>query len=161
MRRVTAGPTSFEFQGPLRAHFGFGTTTVVDTVRVEWPSGIVQVLTDVATNQILPVFEPDPVSAPAPTSEGTAWLGPGSPNPFRGAVSFELRTDARTTPTLAVFDVSGRRLRTLVVAARGPGRQAVRWDGRDESGVPAAAGVYFVRAISGDAVGERRVVLLR
>jgi hypothetical protein len=40
------------------AHFGLGDATKVDTLRIEWPSGIVQELRDVPANQILTVTEP-------------------------------------------------------------------------------------------------------
>jgi len=43
--------------GNLRAHFGFGDATNVDIVRIEWPSGIVQELSNVPTNQFLTVTE--------------------------------------------------------------------------------------------------------
>jgi enediyne biosynthesis protein E4 len=39
------------------AHFGLGDATKVDTLRIEWPSGIVQELKDVAVDQILTVVE--------------------------------------------------------------------------------------------------------
>jgi hypothetical protein len=39
------------------AHFGLGDATKVDTLRIEWPSGIVQELTDVDANQQLEVVE--------------------------------------------------------------------------------------------------------
>ena len=42
----------------LRAHFGLGDATGAATVRIEWPSGTVQELTNVAVDQILPVTEP-------------------------------------------------------------------------------------------------------
>jgi hypothetical protein len=42
---------------PLVAHFGLGDATNADTVRIEWPSGIVQTLTNVAARQILTVVE--------------------------------------------------------------------------------------------------------
>jgi len=45
-------------QDDLRVHFGFGDATAVDTLRIEWPSGIVQELKDVAANRILTVAEP-------------------------------------------------------------------------------------------------------
>ncbi|MDZ7263070.1 MAG: FG-GAP-like repeat-containing protein [candidate division KSB1 bacterium] len=41
----------------LRAHFGLGNATVIDELRVEWPSGNVQTLTNVATNQFLTITE--------------------------------------------------------------------------------------------------------
>ena len=43
---------------PLVAHFGLGDATNVDVLRIEWPSGIVQELQEVAPNQILTVTEP-------------------------------------------------------------------------------------------------------
>ncbi len=42
----------------LDAHFGLGDASVVDSLRIEWPSGLVQELPDVATNQFLTVQEP-------------------------------------------------------------------------------------------------------
>jgi hypothetical protein len=53
MRQVSGG-----LADDLRAHFGLGDATKVDLLRVEWPSGIVQELTDVAPNRILTVTEP-------------------------------------------------------------------------------------------------------
>lgn len=43
---------------PLVAHFGLGNATNVETLRIEWPSGIVQELHDVAPRQALTVIEP-------------------------------------------------------------------------------------------------------
>ena len=51
------------------AHFGLGDATNVTTLRIEWPSGIVQELSDVAADQHLTIVEsqgnPPPVPAPA------------------------------------------------------------------------------------------------
>jgi ASPIC and UnbV/FG-GAP-like repeat/Immunoglobulin domain len=44
-------------QSPLEAHFGLGNATNVDLLRIEWPSGIVQTLTNVAPKQFLTVVE--------------------------------------------------------------------------------------------------------
>ncbi len=44
-------------QDDLRAHFGLGDATNVTTLRIEWPSGIVQELADVSANQILTITE--------------------------------------------------------------------------------------------------------
>jgi hypothetical protein len=44
-------------QPPLEAHFGLGDASIVDTIRVEWPSGSIQMLADVAVNQFLTITE--------------------------------------------------------------------------------------------------------
>jgi hypothetical protein len=54
MREVSGTP----YTGDLRAHFGLGDATNVTTLRIEWPSGIVQELANVAANQILTITEP-------------------------------------------------------------------------------------------------------
>jgi len=41
----------------LLAHFGLGDATNVDVLRIEWPSGIVQELTNVAPKQFLTITE--------------------------------------------------------------------------------------------------------
>jgi hypothetical protein len=54
LREVRAGGA---YGGSLVSHFGLGDATNVDQVRIEWPSGIVQTLTNVAPKQILTVVE--------------------------------------------------------------------------------------------------------
>ena len=46
------------FIGDLRPNFGLGDATNAEIVRIEWPSGTVQELRNVAANQILTVTEP-------------------------------------------------------------------------------------------------------
>jgi hypothetical protein len=45
-------------QGDMRPHFGLGDASLAETVRIEWPSGIVQELQNVAANQFLRITEP-------------------------------------------------------------------------------------------------------
>ena len=54
MREVSGGSIC---QNDLRPNFGLGDATIIDTVRIEWPSGNVQELSDVTPNQILTVKE--------------------------------------------------------------------------------------------------------
>jgi hypothetical protein len=57
MRHVTSTGT-YCAQNDARPHFGLRDATVAETVRIEWPSGIVQELRNVPANQILHVTEP-------------------------------------------------------------------------------------------------------
>lgn len=56
-RAVVAG-NSFKSGFPYEAHFGLGMSTVVDEVRVYWPSGLTTVMTDVPADRTLRVVEP-------------------------------------------------------------------------------------------------------
>jgi flagellar hook assembly protein FlgD len=62
---------------------------------------------------------------------------------------------------LDVLDLSGRHVRALAPRRFEAGAAELTWDGRDDLGRSAPAGVYWLR-VSGDAGdASRRVVLLR
>jgi ASPIC/UnbV protein/VCBS repeat protein len=59
LREIGAGGRG----NPLEAHFGLGDATNVDTVRIEWPSGTVQELHNLAAKQFLTISEPPRLNA--------------------------------------------------------------------------------------------------
>ncbi|MBI1796752.1 MAG: S8 family serine peptidase [Candidatus Eisenbacteria bacterium] len=63
-----------------------------------------------------------------------------------------------STQTILIFDLNGRRLRTLEVGPGVGGR--VTWDGRDTDGRRVPAGVYYARLLSGSFHVQTRLVLL-
>ncbi len=83
------------------------------------------------------------------------------PNPFREStrLRFSLRTEGPAE--LAIFDVSGRRLRALAAGALSAGEHAFTWDGRDDEGRALSAGVYLARLEAEGASESRSLVLLR
>lgn len=78
LRQITGGG-GWGGQQDLRAHFGLGDATNADVVRIEWPSGTVQELYNVAPKQILTITEPPRLSAGmtdgVPQFELKAWPG--------------------------------------------------------------------------------------
>jgi hypothetical protein len=62
--RQIAGGNGGGGQSTLLAHFGLGNATNIDAVRIEWPSGTVQELHNVAVRQLLTITEPLWLSAP-------------------------------------------------------------------------------------------------
>jgi hypothetical protein len=150
--------------------FGLGDAATVDRIVVRWPGGGADSVTTpgaVGINRVI-VWEEGtgPVATGAepvgPANEFVFSLAAGAPNPFVDAthVRFELARDAHVT--LRVFDVSGRRVRTLADGwfPRG-GPHTVRWDGRDANGERVAAGVYFCRLETGVRDQSRRLVRIR
>jgi len=70
-----------------------------------------------------------------------------SMNPFRSTVAIQLRLDSGSgTATVAIHDASGREVRRLFDGSVQSDFLQLQWDGRRQSGVEAAAGMYFVRA---------------
>ena len=108
--------------------------------------------------------ELDPVlSAVRPVaSHGPAFsLLDAAPNPFgdETLVRWSLARNSRVH--VDVYDVAGRRVTTLLDAARSAGPGNVSWNGRDTRGRSVAAGVYFVRAQAAGEMRTKRVVLVR
>ncbi|MEQ1832136.1 MAG: cytochrome c peroxidase [Candidatus Eisenbacteria bacterium] len=88
-------------------------------------------------------------------------LSPSRPTPFRSntLIAYELYTAARVR--LTVFDAQGRSVRRLIDGATQlAGPYSVVWDGRDDHGRPAAAGVYFYRLENGSNSATTRTVKL-
>ena len=67
----------------------------------------------------------------------------------------------RTPVRLAVYDVAGRRLATLLDRELPAGVTDVKWSGVDESGGRVASGIYFVRLSCSRGAQVSRVVMLR
>jgi hypothetical protein len=83
------------------------------------------------------------------------------PNPFNPStqIRFDLHTDASVA--LEVYDLRGRRIRTLVRGALVAGVHEVTWNGRDEHGATVGSGVYVCRLRAGDYEGFIKLALLK
>jgi len=99
-----------------------------------------------------------PTDAPPNALPTEFALLPLAPNPFTTAsvVTFALPRAAHVRAE--VFDLSGHRVKGLLDATRPAGEHRLAWQGDDDAGRPAPAGVYFVRVRAGDNESTRRVV---
>ena len=97
--------------------------------------------------------------------EGTEPLQIGRPvpNPFQGAttIRYAIAGDQAASVKIAVYDVAGRMVRTLEDNLMSPGSHEVVWDGRDDSGLSAPGGMYFIRVTAGQEESTTRVILAR
>jgi len=62
---------------------------------------------------------------------------------------------------LAVFDVNGRLIRTLVNERKTSGKHHAAWDGTNNQGDRIASGVYFLRLTAGNRAVTKKLILLR
>ncbi len=83
------------------------------------------------------------------------------PNPFNQSTQLVLEVPRAVRAELAVFDVLGRKLRTLRLGLFSPGGHKLVWDGRFEDGRPAPSGIYVIRFASESVTLSRKLLLLR
>ncbi len=74
-------------------------------------------------------------------------------------VRFALPREGRVS--LAVYDAAGRLVRVLAQGFYAAGENAAVWDGRDQNGVPVAAGSYFCRLSAGDEHATQTLTVVR
>jgi subtilisin-like proprotein convertase family protein len=81
------------------------------------------------------------------------------PNPFAAdtAIRFAVPGNGAEV-TLAVFDISGRRVRTLAAGFHAPGTHSVSWSGENDAGAKVSSGIYFYRLDSPDFRSTKKVV---
>ena len=63
--------------------------------------------------------------------------------------------------TLAIYDSAGREIARLVDMEQPGGPYTRDWNGRDNSGIMAASGVYFYRLTAGKKTISRKMILLK
>lgn len=106
------------------------------------------------------VFTPR-TAVPGDTVPSATLLPAPAPNPIRGPTTIRFQLDAAARVNLAVFDLSGRRVRVIVDADYPAGTYGLPWDGRDGRGHRVASGVYYLRLQAGGVVETRRLVVRR
>jgi hypothetical protein len=99
------------------------------------------------------------VVLPSGVAAGIAMQAEPNPAARQSTLRFALAASARVTVT--IYDLAGRTVRRLFADVLGSGAQALAWDGRDDKGQPAAAGVYLARVATATGSGTSRVVIVR
>lgn len=88
-------------------------------------------------------------------------LSQNYPNPFNPhtTVSYSLPEDAWVE--ISIYDLLGKRVKTLLRSYCPAGDHRVEWDGRDEQGTELAGGIYFLRLSAGDVTQTRKMIFLQ
>lgn len=91
-----------------------------------------------------------------------SYLSQNYPNPFNPVTTIRFGLPAQGRVTLAVFNILGERVQTLVDdEAKDAGNHASVWDGRDLHGRLVASGVYFVRMRAGQFAKTQKMLLVQ
>jgi hypothetical protein len=108
------------------------------------------------------VLPPDPAQAPGEAARPVFALLPVRPNPNpRGGVSVTFSLERAGRADLAIYDIGGRLVKTLLQDQARSGAQSVFWDGRTDSGVETGAGVFFCRLSAEGRTSVTKIVRIR
>ncbi len=99
--------------------------------------------------------------ADEPTQPDQFVLHPNFPNPFNPETTLKFKLAKPAPVTLHIYDMLGRRVRTLVNGRTSAERHQIVWDGRDDSGAPVSSGVYIARLVAGEQRRSIKMMLIQ
>ncbi len=88
-------------------------------------------------------------------------LSQNYPNPFNPSTNINFALARKERATLIIYDLLGRRVRTLFDRSLDAGEYIVTWDGRDQFGVEMPSGTYLYSFESSAFSETKRMILLR
>ena len=84
------------------------------------------------------------------------------PVPFRSRVTIPFSVESASEPIeISVYDISGRRIKTVLKGFREVGEHEISWDGKFDDGRLAASGIYYIRVKVGVKDRTDKLVLTR
>lgn len=83
------------------------------------------------------------------------------PNPFNPSTTIFFVIEESGHVVIDVFNIRGKRVRTLLNQNLDRGKHSVRWFGEDDYGKKLSSGIYFYRMVSGDYSAVKKMILLK
>lgn len=137
------------YQGPVRLRFHFASNEQYGFEG--WYIDDITITTDLFAG----------VDDDTPAAVRINALRPAHPNPFNPTTVIPFQTTGNGQVELVIYDVTGRRIRTLISRPLDAGRHEAVWDGTGERGSRVASGVYFCTLKTGVYTATQRLVLVR
>lgn len=82
-------------------------------------------------------------------------------NPFSNRVTVKFQIQARSSLNLFIYDINGRKIRTIFNGVKSSGAYSVIWDGRDDTGKKVSSGVYLLRFEANNYSALRKLLIIR
>jgi hypothetical protein len=88
-------------------------------------------------------------------------LGQNYPNPFNPTTHMSVEMPKSADVEVAVYDILGQKIATLLSGQQGAGYHTVEWNGTNQAGLSVPSGTYFIRMISEDFAKVQKVMLMK
>ena len=142
----------------LQIHFGLGDASVADSIIIEWPSGIRQVLENQNANQHLIITE-DTTLTSVNDEVGTINkfdLFQNYPNPFNPNTIIDLQLESAAEINLSVFNQLGELIENLYKGYKDAGRYSFEFNGANFT-----SGVYLYTLKTSEFTRSKKMILLK
>jgi hypothetical protein len=88
-------------------------------------------------------------------------LSQNYPNPFNPTTHMSVEMPKSADVEVAVYDILGQKIATLLNGQQGAGYHTVEWNGTNQAGLSVPSGTYFIRMISEDFTKVQKVMLMK
>ncbi len=129
---------------------------VVAANAIEYQRNGYMILTDFIAQSAQDVNQAGDLATPA-----SFQLCQNYPNPFNPDTRINFDIPQKATVTLAIYDLQGRRIRTLIQGEKATGHYVAVWNSRTDTGEKVPSGVYVYRLTAGDYVSSKKMILLK
>ncbi len=88
-------------------------------------------------------------------------LSQNHPNPFNSKTAIEYSLPKESQVKIAIYNILGQRVKTLVDQGKSRGHQRVFWDGKNEKGKSVSSGIYLYRMETEGFVETKKMLYLK
>ena len=83
------------------------------------------------------------------------------PNPFNPSTQIQYALPNEANVTISIYDITGRKVKTLVNEMQSAGYRTVMWNATNQVGRPVSAGMYIYTIQAGDFIQNRKMILMK
>ena len=161
LTRMVAGGEGFHDYHSLPIEFGLYDEPSIQTLTINWPSGLVEVYTNISANQFIYAIEGDGltgIEGNAGTPLCTTLSLECSPNPCTDQLTISFSGAVGTTAELTILDLSGRIIMQAGGVQLNSQTQSITWNGNNDD---TPSGIYLCTLATPSEVTQRMFTLLR
>ena len=161
-RRDLATSNSFFGETSLNIHFGLGDATLIDSLKIEWPSGVVDVHTNVEINKFYDIVEESGIDQITSikkidkTVPNNYELNQNYPNPFNPSTFITYSLPNNNRVNLTIYDSLGKKIKTLVNSEQNAGKYEISFNAENLS-----SGTYFYQLKTNDYTETKKMIFLK
>ncbi len=144
----------------LLQHFGLGNASVIDSIKIEWPTGSDQYFVKVSVNQNVTITENGnlvSIQEKKTETKKNFELFQNFPNPFNPETRIKYHiTNPGLNVILNVYDISGRKVADLIDKKQNEGNYEIAFTGKSLS-----SGIYYYKIFVNGFTDTKMMLLLK